>query len=616
MRTSRPQVPQASDGWWLVVVVLGLGAFWSSPYWWRGLTMPIGPDVPVYLWWARLAASEGLGAAGHRPGAAAAILSLSSVLNIQLLPVIAALLIAAAVSLALAGGILIRAATGSRLAWLLGTILVGLYARFLLWGFVANLILVALFLAAMAVIAQTGRRGVATAAFLLVGAGLAHPYFYLLSVIVILVAVFAERLRDGLPAPSEFASSALKASVFGGAAAALGVLATYLGPQARFDIAPAGLLRRAGLASRLPAGYRLQIQALVRSDGGWIAVEAALAIVARLEGPVGRLLGAWGAVTVTLLPVGLIFPYFAGQRLVFFGFFLPLLAAVALSRLARLARPLVFGVVLFGVLMVVVAEAATWWLRVDPFFTETQLQRANAASAVIQSTDDGTPIVTVVSGPGAAPPLAAKALNALRAAAPPERIDDIYVYFGPLDDIHAGRASAVTEPLRSLQIESLEQIQQVGREPIVVVLAPFNSDEALRNDPRLTRFSTGVFVARGFVASGGRSDAVEVPTPGAIVTATILVFALLGASGYGWARAAVDRSLTAVALAPAFGTAVAVTSGTISVTVGRGLATPLTVFVFAAVAAGGYVAAWRAGSPRRPKDAGSALITSWFPGTG
>ncbi|HWO71889.1 MAG TPA: hypothetical protein VNP94_14240, partial [Actinomycetota bacterium] len=69
----------------VALAVLGalLLGFFLWPFLLHGERFPLGPDGPVYLWWTRLAAHEGLAAVGERPGAPALALALGGTLRLS-----------------------------------------------------------------------------------------------------------------------------------------------------------------------------------------------------------------------------------------------------------------------------------------------------------------------------------------------------------------------------------------------------------------------------------------------------------------------------------------------------------------------------------------------------
>ena len=56
------------------------------PYVVDGFRFGVGPDVPVYLWWTRVGASEGLSMVGSRPGAPALAAALAGTLFLNAPP--------------------------------------------------------------------------------------------------------------------------------------------------------------------------------------------------------------------------------------------------------------------------------------------------------------------------------------------------------------------------------------------------------------------------------------------------------------------------------------------------------------------------------------------------
>src|SRR5438105_1860525 len=72
-------------------LALVLLAFFLGLYPLRGYRFPVGSDSPVYLWWSRLAAREGLHAVGVRSGLPALALMLSGALHVPVTEVLAGL---------------------------------------------------------------------------------------------------------------------------------------------------------------------------------------------------------------------------------------------------------------------------------------------------------------------------------------------------------------------------------------------------------------------------------------------------------------------------------------------------------------------------------------------
>jgi hypothetical protein len=577
---------------WLAAIAIALTTFWLVPYVANGLSMPIGPDVPVYVWWGRLAEAQGIGTPGPRPGVTVVLVTLSNAFHIQLLTVIGGVLIAGGVALAVTGGLLLRAAEVDRWTWVLGAVLAGLYARFLIWGYLANLLFALLFLAAVVVLVEGRRVSRWAAAALFGAAGLNHPYFFVFGAGILVLMALGQRFRDPearwVPLTSAFTSLAA-----GGAIAALGVGLTFLGPQHGLSVAPDAILRKSGLRSLLPEVYRIRTQALLMSDGWWLLLEGVFAVGARLQHVVGRFLGAWAACTLLIYPFTLILPVFAGQRLVFFGFFLPLLAAVGLVKFARRFTPARRVLVLLAVVGAVTFETAGWWWPASPFFTEEQLRQASIAGKLVSSTPPGTPVVVVVREENRGLVLPAEALNALRTSVPPDRIPDVFAYFGAVDDVFSERPSSSHEPLRALQVAALDEISAVGRAPFVVVLSAFNDDPKARD--LLRRAGPDVFASRTTAAASVAGQP-EPTSPAGIAGTVVLVELILVVAGLGWARTAGFTGAFAWGLAPAFGVAGVILLGAALYVVGFPINSVVANGCVVAVAGGGIFASRRRSS--------------------
>jgi hypothetical protein len=173
-----------------VLLVIALGAVFLRIAVWPTFVhhypVAVGPDMPVYLWWSRLGVAGGISLVGERPGTPALIPSVGTTLGIGLVPAVAAVQYALMPACALAAAALARGrGEHPRLAWLAGAVLAGAWTTFLGGGYLANLALVAAFLAAAAALARRTRRGTVAAGVLLAGGGLAHPEFFLVAVAVL-----------------------------------------------------------------------------------------------------------------------------------------------------------------------------------------------------------------------------------------------------------------------------------------------------------------------------------------------------------------------------------------------------------------------------------------------
>jgi hypothetical protein len=579
-------------GAWLAFIASALAAIWFAPYLLHDLSMPLGPDVPVYVWWARLAEVQGIGAPGHRPGSTSVVLVLSQALHLPLLPLIGGLLIGAAIMVALAGGMLLRGAGLDPKTWLVGSLLIGLFARYLVWGFLANLLFAVLFIGAVAIAFRSKDRAPLPAAGMFAAAGLVHPFFFIFTMAILILAAVGESRRDQQARVSSPISASLRSMIGGGALASVGIAATYVGPQYGFELAPDAVLRHAGFSGILRAGHRQQMVVLARIDGAWLLVESFFAIVARLTGPVGRFLGSWAFLTVVGLPAALLWPAFAAHRLVFFAYFLPALAAVGLIRIAR-TLPEATGTALTVVVVgVAVFGAVHWWWRINPFFTSDQLAQATTAGALAAAHPVGTPIVVVVDLAGQETTLPIQAVNALRTAVPPDRIPDVFGYFGSVGDVLRGRPGASDEPFRSLQAATLTDIDAMDAEPLILVLTVFNDDPNALTPP-LSRAGPGVFSSSAASLVEDPSDLPHPTSPLGVAGAAALVAAVLLLVGSGWARLWLGLDLAAWALAPAIGLAGIAVAGTAVAAVGIHIGAATATLILATIAVGGWVAVFR-----------------------
>jgi hypothetical protein len=141
---------------------------------------PVGPDMPVYLWWTRVVMWGGPALASERPGAPALVGTISGVLDHGLVAGVGGLQYALGPAIGLAAAALARGrgSTVPRGGWLAAGVQCGAWATFLGGGYVSNLVFVAAFLAAAAALARRTRRAAIAGALLLGGGGLTHPGFF------------------------------------------------------------------------------------------------------------------------------------------------------------------------------------------------------------------------------------------------------------------------------------------------------------------------------------------------------------------------------------------------------------------------------------------------------
>jgi hypothetical protein len=540
-------------------VVLLIVLLW--PYVVDGYRFGVGPDVPVYLWWTRVGASDGLSMVGSRPGAPALAAALAGTLQLNAAAVTAGLASALGVAVGAAAAALVRAADGRpEKAWLLAGLLAGVFSVHLVAGYLGNLVLAATFVAAAACLAGN-RRSWWAAALLLAGGGLAHPPF-LVHAIVVLLGAAALAWRAG--ARDEARDIALSVTA-GGLVAGAGVLATIAGPgPIAAETSKDGYLRRAGLDAALIDAYRERFRLRAARYVQWISVPLAVAGTLTADGFLHRFLTSWLAVIVIGIPVGFVTGWLPPDRLVTFGFAVPIAAAFGLVWMHRRlgARMWVGRIAVLALAGWMIVGALLAWGRQKPFISpnEAGLARTAALRAGPFPSDRRRPIVFIADDADAtATFLGSRAANILRAAADPERAADVYVFVGTVSDYFADRPTLRGDP----QYDALSRLTlaDVPREPepLVLVLAPFYRGEDLSAHPGLTEQGPGLWASETLpevsVSSGIGPLGFGPSSPLGISLATIAALLLIAGLGLGYARAVFDDPVTAVATSPAFGAA-------------------------------------------------------------
>ena len=580
------------DAWLLggLAVLLLLWFLW--PFLARGHGVPVGPDIPVYLWWTRLAGAEGLSAVGHRPGVTGVALVLAGSLGRSVVETLAALEVVLGTSAGLAAAALLRGRTG-RGGWLLAGALTGTFATHLATGYLANLTLAVLLLAAARALVETRGRGSAAAAGLLAAGGLAHPLFLLLGGAILgLSALLALRYDEDPTARDE--ARRIGAAVAGGTViAGLGLGALLVGPDPlAVDTSRDGFLRRAGLGDVLRGAYLERLVHRWARYVQWASVPLAVLGLPATRGFLRRFLGSWAIVLVVGAALALATGWAPADRFITFGFVVPILAALGLVWLWHALephRPLALAAT--GALtLAMLAGAFFAWNRQEPFLSDLEAERLATANRVVAATEPGTAVVVWVNedeGPGTF--LATRAGNLVRASVPPGRIRDVVVFVPEIEGSvgeERGALSRVSRRDVALAVRRAE-----GRR-VDLLLAPFDRIdlEVAQRERRWTKVGTGVFVLPAVAAAPEPEDPLETSNPAAIALAALLSFALVGAIGYGWSRATLADALDAAALAPAFGVAAAILGAVVLDLLGGSLGgTGGPVAVSAPAGGGGYL---------------------------
>ena len=552
---------------WLAGVGLAVVAVLLAPTIRYGYRFALGPDVPVYLWWTRVGASQGLSVVGQRPGSPALIAVLAGALHVPISAVTAGLEAALGCATAVATAMLVRAAgamggerRGARAAWILAGVLTGLFTVHLAGGYLANLAFAAPFVGATVCLGLRTRRSTVAAALLLGGGGLAHPQFFVVGAIVLVaVAVWSLLRREG---SSGDAVNVALATLGGGAIVGAGVLSMAIGPpMLAVDTSRDGFLRRAGMTQTVQEAYVERFDYRWARYVQWLAMPLAVLGSMRTSGFARRVLVAWTALVVIGAPIGLLTGWYPADRLITFGFSVPALAGVGvvavwvwLERRAWLAT--VVAAVLFALMA---AGALIAWNRQLPYISSTEVDQVTMAARIAQAAAPDAPMVFIVDQrDGNASFLATRGANVIRAVVPPDRAADVYVYVGTASNLFAH----VPTILGRTEYDALSRLylSDIPEGPTTVfLLSAFDQGNVATDDPHLYPWGDGVSssVAPGDVGTqlAPASEPLRPSSAVQIVLTTFAILGLCGAVGFGWARWSGLDVVAAAAIAPAFGVA-------------------------------------------------------------
>lgn len=565
MEGSGPARP-AKELAWLAGVGLVVIAVLLAPIFRHGYRFALGPDVPVYLWWTRVGASQGLSVVGQRPGSPALIAVLAGVLHVPISAVTAGLEAALGCATAVATAMLVRAAAamggerrGARAAWVLGGVLTGLFTVHLAGGYLANLAFAAPFVGATVCLALRTRRSAVAGALLLGGGGLAHPQFFLVGAIVLAaVALWSLLRREGR---SGDAVNVTLATLGGGAVVGAGLLSMAMGPTLlAVDTSRDSFLRRAGMSATLKEAYLDRFRFRWARYVLWLALPLAVLGSMRTSGFARRVLVAWTALVVIGAPVGLLTGWYPADRLITFGFSVPALAGVGvvavwlwLERRAWLAT--VVAAALFGLMA---AGALIAWNRQLPYISRTEVDQVTMAARIAQAAAPRAPMVFIVDDhDGTASFLATRAANVIRAAVPPDRAADVYVYVGIASNLFANEPTI--RGREEYDALSRLYLSDIPEGPATVFLLSSFDSGTVADDPHLFAWGGGVSssVAPGDLGTqlAPARDPLRPSSAVQIVLTTFAILGLCGAVGFGWARWTGLDVVAAAAISPAFGVA-------------------------------------------------------------
>lgn len=524
----------------------------------------MGPDVAVYLWWARVGAARGISLVGDRPGIAALIPTVAGTLHLPLVAAVAGIQYALAALVGAAATAIVRGhARGGRWGWALAGLLGGLFAVHLAGGYVANLAFTLPFLAAGAALATRTRRGTDAAALLLGGGGLMHPQFFLVGAGILAVVAAWSWLRGSDHGWGSDGGRVTIALAGAGALIGLGVLATQIGPPGlAADTSKDAFLRRTGLTGQLRAVYLDRFRANQGRYLPWVTLPLAAVGVARTRrGFTRRFLTAWAVITLVGVPLGILTRLFPPDRIMTFAFALPMLAGLGVTWVWDAVAHRASAWLAWSVALILVAlmagAAVTAWNEQQTFLSPDNITDATSAGRIAATIPEGTPLVFIVNQAETKSAFVAMlAANLLRATLPPERAGDVYVYVGDAAHLFAGTPTpGASEEFATLSRRSLEAIPDGPR--AVFVIREFDRDPGDRADPNLVVWSDAVASnltdPRPIPAT---ADELQPSSPNAIAVATVLIGLLLWVVGFGWARWALGDKVAAAATAPGFGVAV------------------------------------------------------------
>ena len=572
---SRPIVgarPRGGDLVWLAALTAVLVAVFAWPGLVRGWTFGAGPDETVYLWWTRVGATEGISLVGARPGVPALIATVAGALGVPLVPALAGLQQALGVSIGLASVALVHGrAHGGRPGWALAGLMAGVFAVHLAGGYVANLAFAATFLAAAAALARRTRRGVIAAALLLGGGGLSHPQFFLVGAAILMAAAAVAWVLEPEHGWRSDAGRVLVALAGGGLVVGAGLLSMLLGPaRLSVDTSKDGFLRRAGLDDALTRNYLFRFRESARRFAPWVTLPLAAVGTLQVHGFTRRFLIAWAAFTLIGVPVGIATGWFPPERVMTFGFALPILAAQGVTWVWERTEPRRRLTVASTVLLVALFSlpALSAQHSQQPYMSREDLAAATLAGRIAETLPPDTPLIFVVDDPDRFVTFnATNVANIARAAVPAERADDVYVFVGALDDLLEGRPTERGEE----EFDALSRITLADipdGERALFVAPEWNLAPSPLVDDRLVTWQTAT--GAGADPAGGAEVRSSVPdprplpagddelassSPVAIALSGLAVLVFLWIVGAGWAGWTFDDRVAAAASAPAFGVA-------------------------------------------------------------
>ena len=525
----------------------------------HGYPFPVGPDMPVYLWWTRVVAYGGPALANERPGAPALIGTIAGVLDRGLIAGLGGIQYALGPAIGLAAVALARGRgrTMPRGGWLAAGVLCGVWATFLGGGYVSNLVFVAAFLGAATALARGTRRGAVAAALLLAGGGLTHPGFFAVGALVLTCAGAWAAFHEGRFRWDSDAGRVATALLGGAGLALVGLWsATLGGTRIGGETSTDAFLRHTGQLRALRHAYLDRFLENWRRYSPFMTVALATAGAFRAHGFARRFLLSWAAVSTLGVAAGAATGWFPPDRILMFAFCLPLLAAFGLvalgERLGRwwLAWPV--GIVLTAL---IVAPAMRDWRDQQSYTSPEEIAHLTLAGRIATArSEPGTPLVFVTDSPDTDEALfrLVYSANVARAAVTPDRANDVYVFLGTPEDLAAGHPSTNGDT-RYDRASAASLARIPPGEHLTFVISEQIRDPAQLDAPGLSRWDTWVASSEADPSPLPPGDDELAPVaPRKILEATWRTFLLLVVLGLGWSWWALGDVVSGVAAAPSF----------------------------------------------------------------
>jgi hypothetical protein len=381
-----------------------------------------------------------------------------------------------------------------------------------------------------------------------------------------------------------------------GSAVLAALLSMRLGPDVlAVDTSKDAFLRRAGRLDGLRSEYAERFIRRWPRYVGWLSVPLAGLGLMRTGGFARRVLATWSVLVVVGAPIGLLTGWYPADRLVTFGFAIPALAGVGIVAVRGwFGRRAAVGTAVAAVLFCALASGAVIaWQRQTPFISQLQVEHVTEAARIADATSrPGTPLVFIVDDTDdTASFLATQAANVIRAAVPPDRVADVFIYVGTPERYFAGEPTIRGNPEYDA-LSSLYERDIPDGPAVAFLLSSFDRDPEAIRAPGLFNWNGGVYASVPSTTAPALAPAREPLLPSSpwrIVLATLAILAFTFAVGFAWARWAGLDTIATVATAPAFGVAALVLSSVLVDRVGLRLGSGVGAWVASILAAGAGV---------------------------